>query len=383
MRIARVLAVVAVIAAIAVPVAMAFGFVDGKVPPSGTVGVAYSYQFVAANGCPPYEYVIKSGSLPPGLTLSSSGAISGTPTTSGSFLFWAELHDKGCCGPAVSCSTPSQRPFRIDIAAKLTVTTVSPLAPATVGVAYSLKLTADGGGSQTWSIASGALPAGLGLAADGTLSGTPTTATPDPVDVTVKVTDGTRTDTKTLRIDVVTPLAAPTPTVPVSEVGHALKTTTLAATGGRAPYVWALVSGPAWLLFDPATFSFTGTPDAAGSFPVQLTVKDVYGTTVTLNAVVTVKAKVTVKTARLPVTKVGKLFSATLRTAGGVGPFNWKVTSGKFPVGIRLNRTTGVLSGKAQKAGTFPLTFTVKDTLGETSEVSLVLTVNAVKKKKK
>ena len=168
-----------------------------------------------------------------------------------------------------------------------------------------------------------------------------------------------------------TPLAATAPTIPASEVGHLLKPTTLAATGGRAPYTWALVSGPAWLPFDPATASFTGTPDAAGSFPLQLTVKDVYGATATLNVLVAVKAKLALKTARLPVTKVGKLFSATLHTNGGVGPFSWKVTSGKFPVGIRLNRTTGVLSGKAQKAGTFPLTFTVTDTLGETSEVSL------------
>jgi hypothetical protein len=380
MRITRVFAVCAVVAAIAVPVALAFGFVDGKVPPSGIVGTPYGYQFVGSNGCPPNEYVIKSGSLPDGLSLSSSGLISGTPTTPGSFLFWAELHDKGCCGPAVSCSTPSQRPFRIDIAAKLTVTTASPLAPLMVGVPYSLKLTADGGGSQSWSIASGVLPAGLGLSADGTLSGTPTTATPDPVDITVKVTDGPRTDTKTLRIEVVTPLAATTPTIPASEVGHALKPTTLGATGGRAPYTWALVSNPAWIVFDPGTVSFTGTPDAAGSFPVQLTVKDVYGTTVAVNLLVAVKAKVVVKTVRLPITKVGKLFSATLRTAGGVTPFSWKVTSGKFPVGIRLNRTTGVLSGKAQKAGTFPLTFTVKDALGETSEASLVLTVNKKKK---
>jgi len=58
-----------------------------------------------------------------------------------------------------------------------------------------------------------------------------------------------------------------------------------------------------------------------------------------------------------------------------VGPFTWKA-SGKFPVGLRFNRATGVLSGAARKAGKFPLRFTVRDSLGESSAKSLVLTVN-------
>jgi hypothetical protein len=95
-----------------------------------------------------------------------------------------------------------------------------------------------------------------------------------------------------------------------------------------------------------------------------------------------VHAKVAVKTLRLAPTKIGKPYRATLRTAGGVGPFTWKVTSGRFPVGIRLDRKTGLLTGRAQKAGTFPLRFTVTDSFGQTSEASLVLTVNALKKKK-
>ena len=109
--------------------------------------------------------------------------------------------------------------------------------------------------------------------------------------------------------------------------------------------------------------------------------KDTYGTTATLNALLVVKAKVAVKTLKLPVTKVGKLYRATLRTAGGVAPFKWKVTSGRFPVGIRLDRIAGVLGGTPRVAGTYPLTFSVTDALGETSSVSLKLTVLPKKKK--
>jgi hypothetical protein len=134
------------------------------------------------------------------------------------------------------------------------------------------------------------------------------------------------------------------------------------------------VGAPAWLTIDPASGAISGTPTAAGSFSLQVSAKDAYGKTATTNLGVVVKARVTVKTARLPLTKVGKLFRVTLRTAGGVGPFTWKA-SGKLPVGLRFNRTTGVLSGAARKAGKFRLRFAVTDSFGVSSAKSLVLTV--------
>ncbi|MFZ1904252.1 MAG: putative Ig domain-containing protein [Steroidobacteraceae bacterium] len=49
--------------------------------PGGQVGAAYSATLTATGGTSPYGWSITSGSLPAGLSLSSSGAISGTPTT--------------------------------------------------------------------------------------------------------------------------------------------------------------------------------------------------------------------------------------------------------------------------------------------------------------
>jgi hypothetical protein len=133
------------------------------------------------------------------------------------------------------------------------------------------------------------------------------------------------------------------------------------------------VGAPAWLTIDPASGAISGTPTAAGSFPLQVSAKDVYGGTATANLRVVVKARVTVKTARLPLAKVGRLFRVALRTAGGVRPFTWKA-SGKLPVGLRFSRT-GVLSGKPSTAGKFRLRFAVTDSLGVSSAKSLVLTV--------
>ena len=378
MRITRVLVVAAVAAVIAAPTAMALAFVDSVHPHDGVVGTPYDFTFSSHSGCPPYRYAILTGSLPPGLSMDSVGHITGTPTQAGQWNFWVGLGDT-CVDP--TGPSGAQRPFTINVVAKLTVTAT--LGPATVNVPYSVKLTADGGGSQTWSIVGGALPAGFTLGTDGTLSGTGTAATPTPASFVVRVTDGSRSDTKTLTLDVITPLAVTPLTAPVTEAGVALKPATLAATGGRSPYAWSLAGAPSWLTLDPATGALAGTPETGGTFPFQASVKDAYGATATLNLTVSVKGKVTVKTTKLPPTKVGKAFRATLRTTGGVAPMTWKATAGRFPVGIRLDRKTGVISGIARKAGTYSLTFTVTDALRQTSETTVVLDVAPVKKKKK
>jgi mannan endo-1,4-beta-mannosidase len=59
-------------------------FVKGGISlPSARAGAAYSHTLQAAGGSSPYSWSIASGSLPAGLTLSSSGVISGTPSAAG------------------------------------------------------------------------------------------------------------------------------------------------------------------------------------------------------------------------------------------------------------------------------------------------------------
>jgi len=63
---------------------------------SGTIGVPYSAALAASGGTLPYTWSISSGSLPAGLALNSStGAISGMPTTAGTFNFTALVTDSG------------------------------------------------------------------------------------------------------------------------------------------------------------------------------------------------------------------------------------------------------------------------------------------------
>lgn len=63
--------------------------------PGGTAGAAYSQTLAATGGTQPYAWSLASGSLPPGLSLNgTSGAITGTPTTAGTFTFTARVTDR-------------------------------------------------------------------------------------------------------------------------------------------------------------------------------------------------------------------------------------------------------------------------------------------------
>jgi hypothetical protein len=151
-----------------------------------TFGTAYSTSLAGAGGIPPYTWTIAQGALPLGLTLSSSGTISGTPSSGGTASFTVTLTDSG--SPALTA------------ASAYTITTVyPPLSIATTtlpngveGTAYTATLAATGGSSSgySWSVVSGSglSAAGLTLAPSGAITGIPT-AGESSAPVTVMVTD--------------------------------------------------------------------------------------------------------------------------------------------------------------------------------------------------
>src|SRR5689334_11733595 len=61
--------------------------------PSAPANSAFNASLSASGGMPPYAWSVASGSLPAGLTLSGSGAISGTPTTPGNYSFMTQVKD--------------------------------------------------------------------------------------------------------------------------------------------------------------------------------------------------------------------------------------------------------------------------------------------------
>ena len=65
--------------------------------PNGTAGLPYNQSFTQSGGVNPVAYSISAGSLPPGLTLSAGGTISGTPTATGTFNFTVSMTDNNGC----------------------------------------------------------------------------------------------------------------------------------------------------------------------------------------------------------------------------------------------------------------------------------------------
>lgn len=67
--------------------------------PDGVTGSAYNQTLTASGGAGPYTFSVTSGSLPDGLSMDSSGNLSGTPLTPGGFSFTiSALDSNGCAG---------------------------------------------------------------------------------------------------------------------------------------------------------------------------------------------------------------------------------------------------------------------------------------------
>ncbi|MGA3195469.1 MAG: Ig domain-containing protein, partial [Terriglobales bacterium] len=351
---------------------------------TGQVGVAYSSALVAGGGVPPYTFSITSGSLPPGLTLNpSTGAITGTPTTYGTFNFTAQVVDSRGTAAGTSTSTSNCS----IVIAPPQITLACPAATTgTVGIAYSSSLTAGGGiPPYTYSITSGSLPAGLTLnSSTGAITGTPTTA--GTFNFTAQVVDstGTAAGTTTSNCSIVIAPAPPTLTCPTAtgQVGTAYSSA-LVAAGGVSPYTFSITSGslPPGLTLNSTTGAITGTPTTAGSFNFTAQVVDSRN-----NAAGTNSTNCTIVIAPAPPTlacagatgQVGTAYGSSLVAGGGVPPYTFSITSGSLPPGLTLNSSTGAITGTPTTAGTFNFTAQVVDSRGTaagttTSSCSIVI----------
>jgi len=391
-RFARALVVAGVAAGVFVTAAAALRFTDESYfTPEGVVGQPYSHQFNGASGCGPalpYQYKILNGALPPGLSLSSGGLISGRPTQAGMYSFWVELSDED--PPSQSWCIPAQaeREFSINVLSGISINNQT-AKPGTVGQAYSEPLTATTltslnpatgtlASTATWSKSSGDLPPGIVLGVDGLLSGTPTTESSYQFVVRAEL-DPKRWDTETLVIVVRAPVVITLPKVPSSEVGVPFQLK-LAATGGTGigTYTWTLTTGalPQGMALT-ADGTISGTPRAGGRFAFTATATDTEGRTANYPATLNVAQRLAIATPLLRPAKVGHAYRQKVVTIGGVIPKVLKVTKGPLPRGIRYDRTLGVLSGTPTKPGTYRITFLAMDALKVQSTKTLKLVVTA------
>ena len=335
-------------------------------PPPGIVGSAYSTTIVSAGGTTPLTTTMLNGALPPGLSFkASTGAITGTPTTSGTYAFSVQLTDS------------SSVPFRV--MANETINVSNPVPPLSlvggpqpegeVGIPYTTSFTATGGVMPyTFSIASGTLPAGLSIsAATGVVSGTPTT--PGTSNFTVQVQDSANaTATAAASITVISPLSLLGGRQPDGVVGVAYSTS-LVASGGVTPYSWSVIAGslPAGLSILPTTGAIAGVPTAVGTSHFTVQVKDSLGATATAGASITINSPLAI-TNSLPNGTVGVAYNATINASGGTTPYACSIAAGALPAGLSLGGCT--VSGTPTTAGTSTVTVKVTDSSNPAQNVS-------------
>ena len=125
-----------------------------------------SVVFDVAGGRAPFVFTVDSGSIPPGTELNSLGNLFGTPTAIGNYSFDLRVEDDNGAFQVKS--------FTIRV---ISLDSPSTLPSGTTNSPYSYTLLESGAATPLWTLAAGALPAGLTLnSISGVISGTPTTA---------------------------------------------------------------------------------------------------------------------------------------------------------------------------------------------------------------
>lgn len=181
-------------------------------------------------------------------------------------------------------------------------------------------------------------------------------------------------------------LSVTTASLPNGQVDVAYPSTTLAASGGTAPYSWSVTGLASGLSF--AAGVITGTPTTAGTHSEVFTITDSSSPVETANATfsVTISAvappsPVSITTVSVPNSRADVEYaSTTLKATGGTSPYSWSVT-GLAP-GLSLS-TAGVITGTPTTAGTYSEVFTVSDSSSpaETAQATFSVTIASATEK--
>jgi len=327
----------------------------------------YNQTIGATGGTGPLTFGA-TGSLPMGLTLSSGGALSGTPTAVGSYTFTVKAID--------TLGTTNTQTYTVLISSAVSLTTTG-LATWTAGLTgYSQTISATGGTGPLSFSATGSLPPGLTLSSTGVLAGTPTTAGSYSFLLIATDTVGA-SGNRSYAVTIDPPVMIATTTLASWTVGLAGYSQTISASGGTGSLTFSATGPlPPGLTLSSAGL-LAGTPTAAGSYGITVTATDVLGATDSHTYTVVINSALSFTTSTLATWTAGLAgYSQTISTTGGTGPLSFSAT-GTTPPGLTLS-TAGVLSGTPVTAGSYTFTVTVADKLGSTNSQIYTVLINPV-----
>ncbi len=316
--------------------------------PAGVIGVAYQQSISVSGGISPYQYQW-IGATVPGLSLSTAGILSGTPTQAGTYPISIRVTDAvGLIANASLSLQVGSRPR------------VSVFAPpdGLLQHLYQFAFSAEGGRSpMRWSVKSGTLPNGTTLGSDGLLRGV--VLAPGTYKFVVEVTDADqgRGDLET-QIEVLPAILLPRATVGGSYQAS-LRNLSGLQLSSCTSNANALGQLPTGLQLD-GQGEFSGRPESSGlySFGVRCVIAQ---------GVVTraVSLRVDGESPVLPYGLAGASVGRPYRQQLSYLPNSvWQVAGGQLPAGLQLD-ATGLLHGTPNVAGNTIIT--VQATSGDRS----------------
>ncbi|MGE7370694.1 IPT/TIG domain-containing protein [Neorhizobium sp. NPDC001467] len=344
--------------------------------PGGTVAIAYSQTFVAANGTAPYSYTVSSGAVPPGITLDpTTGALAGTPSAVGTSTFTVTATDT--FGATGSSSYTLAIAERLPVANPVTATVVR----GSVNNPITLSIT--GGPATTVAVTAGPSNGSVNVA------GTAITYTPtggfvgtDSFDYTASNASGASAPA-TVSITVANPVLTLAPAagpLPDGTLGAAYSQT-LSASGGTAPYGFTVTGGalPPGLAIASGSNVIAGTPTVAGTYSLSITATDAGGATGVVSYSLRIQPAALVLSppngSALPPATVNAAYSyAGINATGGSGPASFSATG--LPAGLVI-AANGAISGTPSVSGRYTPTVTATDPAGAVATATYDLVVNA------
>jgi hypothetical protein len=260
------------------------------------------------------------------------------------------------------------------------------------GNPYSTRLSAVGGTGTgyKWSLVSGYLPYGISLdSTTGVISGTAVLASStQSLQFSVQVEDSSGADATagiavTYRPGLFVLQYSPSNfQFTVGSSYSSSNSVVIPTQGGVSPITLTAVGMPPGLTLDPSAGLISGTPTNAGNFPVTFYAQDAKqdksSATLTLKVVL---LPLTIATATLPSAQVGVPYQQYVTGSGGSQTgYSWSV-QGSLPAGLHAMPNTGCsqcalqISGTPTASGSFPITVTLTDSLGDSSSQALTLIV--------